>query len=74
MPYITPSPLQSYISRTGSHIIIASFISDNDLSMYILGQNFTQSKLKEVGTLINIKILTLMEHEQKNKIQNNKTK
>ena len=72
MLHVNTSPLQSLISRTESHIIIASFISDNDLSMYILGQNFTQSKLKEVGTLINIKILTLMEHEQENTIQDNK--
>jgi hypothetical protein len=40
MSYINSSPLQSFMSRTNSHIIIVSFISDGDLSIYGLGQKF----------------------------------
>ena len=51
-----------------SHIILASFISESDLSIYGLGQKFIRWKLKGVGTLIKIIILTLMEDEQENTI------
>ena len=38
MTYVNTSPLQSFMSRTDSHIIIVNFTSDSDLSMYGLGQ------------------------------------
>ena len=66
--------MTSKLNRTNSHIIIASFVSESDLSMYGLGQKFIRWKLKGVGTLIKIGIHKLMEHEQENTIQNKKTR
>jgi hypothetical protein len=74
MPYVNTFPLQSFISRIDSHIIIVSFISESDLSIYGLGQNFIRWKLRGVGTLVKIGLHTLMEDEQENTIQKNKTR
>ncbi len=51
-----------------------NFISDSDLSIYGLGQKIIHENMKGVGTLIKIGIHTLMEHEQENTIQKNKTR
>ncbi len=74
MPYINTYPLQSFISRIDSHIIIVNFISESDLSIYGLGQNFIRCKLIGVGTLVKIGLHTLMEDEEENTIQKNKTR
>ena len=68
MTYVNTSPLQSFMSRTDSHIIIVNCISESDLSMYSLGQKFIRQSIKGVGTFIKIGIHKLMEHEQENTI------
>ena len=73
MSYVNTSPLQSFVPRQGSHIIIAIFISHSDLSMYGLGKKIICWKLKVVGTLIKIGIHKLMEHEQEKTIQKSKS-
>jgi hypothetical protein len=72
--YVKTSPLQSFMLRTDSHIILVNFISDCDISMYDLGQKIIRQKMKGVGTLIENGIQTFMEHEQENAIQKNKTR
>ena len=74
MPYVNTSPLQSFISRIDSHIIIVNFISESDLSIYSLGQNFIRWKFTQVGTLVKIELHTPMEDEEENTIQKNKTR
>ena len=74
MPHVNISPMQSFISRTELHITIASFISDIDLSKYNLGPKLITWKLKRFGTLVKIGIHTVIEDEQENTIQKNKTR
>ncbi len=74
MPYVNTSPLQSFISKIDSHIIIVDFTSESDLSIYGLGQNFIRWKLTGVGTLVKIGLHTLIEDEEENTIQKNKTR
>ena len=50
MPYVNTSPLQSFISKIDSHIIIVNFISESDLSIYGLGQiKFYTLKIERNG-------------------------
>ena len=74
MPYVNTSPLQSFISKINLHIITVNFISESDLSIYGLGQNFIRWKLIGVGTLVKIGLHRLIEDEGKNTIQKNKTR
>ena len=55
-----PTPLRCNLSyqKIDSHIIIVNFISESDLSMYGLGQNFIRWKLRGVGTLVKIRLHT----------------
>ena len=48
MPHVSTSPLQSFISRTESHIIIASFTTESDLSIYGLGQKNYTLKIEKI--------------------------
>ena len=54
------------MSRTDSHTIVVNFISESDLSMYGIGQKIIHQTMKEVGTLIKMRIHILMEHEKEN--------
>ena len=74
MPHVNTSPLQSFILRRESQMIIASFMSKSDLSIYNLGQKLIRWKLKRFGTLVKIGTHTWMEDEQENTIQKNKTR
>ena len=73
MPYFNTSLLQSFVSRTMLHLIIAIFISESDFSMYNLGQKCIRWKLQGGSTLVKIQIHIPMEDEQENTIQKNKT-
>ena len=54
--------------------IIASFITESDLSTYGLGQNSVGWKMKGVGALITITMHALMELNQENTCQRKKTR
>jgi hypothetical protein len=70
MVYINISPLQSFMSRTDSHIIIVNFSSDSDSSMYGLFKKLYVKKWKDLVHWSN----TSMKHEQENTIQKIKTR
>ena len=40
MPHVNTSPLQPFILGMEWQIIIASFMSESDLSLYVWGQSF----------------------------------
>jgi len=63
-----------HMKNTLAHIIVVKFMSESDLSVYILEQNFICWKLKRVGTLIKIRTRTLLDHESQNKIQTSKSR
>ena len=58
MTYVNTSPLQSFMSRTDSHIIIVNFISESDLSMYglrpgeVIVKNLDNYERTNIGSIL----------------------
>ena len=70
-----PTTLRCNLSyQEQTRMIIVNFMSESNLFLYSLGQKIMHCKSKGVGTFIKILVLTLMEDEQENTIQQNKTR